>query len=200
MMNQGTAWWERKGQFVSYPELKQLSLPHCVYASVAGAVNHMAGREVWTPTDLLAECNRRGHLEPNFGVGDVALVRVPSEVEKIHHNKDWSTPRLCAALIRQWIDDGAVVILSMELRNDAVSRRSGCWHMFTLMARSQDQFQVWDTNGGRQIGSTFFEGRGFLNEEEILSGFFYPNGWFFMPHDKEDTLVLMPKPVGKENS
>lgn len=52
--------------------------------------------------------------------------------------------------------------------------------MFSLVASELDRFQVWDTNGFR----------GFLRDDEVLGGFPYPNGWFFMPHDKEDVLVL----------
>ncbi len=115
-------------------------------------------------------------------MADTALVPVADIIEKHHHNKDTASEVLTPLLIRQWIDDGAVVILSMELRNDAVSKQGG-WHMFSLVAVDDDRFQVWDTNGLK----------GFLTEEEISNGFFYPNRWFFMPHDKEDTLVLKRK-------
>lgn len=181
-MAERSNWWERKGNFVSYPELRQGALPHCVYASIAGAINHVTEREVWTPTDLHSECQRRGQAQPDFGVSDTALMRVANEIEKIHHNADWSLERLTPALLGRWIDDGAVVILSMELRNDQISHQGG-WHMFSLVARNEKQFQVWDTNGFR----------GFLSEGEIIAGFHYPNGWFFMPHDKADTLVLKRK-------
>lgn len=55
--------------------------------------------------------------------------------------------------------------------------------MFSLVGLDGVQLQVWDTNGLR----------GFFVETDIVSGIEYPNGWFFMPHDKEDTLVLRPK-------
>src|SRR5262249_22301814 len=99
-----------------------------------------------------------------------------------HHNRDWSEEPRNIPRIRAWLDKGAVVVLSMELSNDGVHRRGG-WHMFSLVGRDGERFQVWDTNGYK----------GFFLEEDILSGIHYPNGLFFIPHDKDDTLVLSPK-------
>ena len=182
MSESDLSWWERQGNFVGYPELGQGQLPHCVYASISGAINHLVNRDVWTPLDLLNECRRRGHVAANFGAVDPALDRISDEVEKHHHNKDWSSEPLSVSLIRKWIDEGSVVILSRELRIDPLKEQRG-WHMFSLVARDNDRFQVWDTNGFR----------GFLTEDEVTSGFDYPNGEFFLPHDKEDTLVLKSK-------
>ena len=161
-----------------YTELRQGNLPHCVYASVAGAVNFLVGKQVWVPVDLVVEHNRlrRG---TNFSVADTALQRLNGEVEKIHHNSGCSTESLTPSLVRNWIDDSGVVILSLELA-DAAGGRSGAWHMFSLVGRDGELFQVWDTNGLR----------GFISADEIENGIPYPNGSFFLPHDKEDTLVL----------
>src|SRR5208337_4628582 len=88
MSESDLSWWERQGNFVGYPELGQGQLPHCVYASISGAINHLVNRDVWTPLDLLNECRRRGHVAANFGAVDPALDRISDEVEKHHHNKD----------------------------------------------------------------------------------------------------------------
>ena len=177
-----TNWWERTGTFIAYPNLQQGNLPHCVYAAIAGGINHLAQRQVWTPQLLYKEYQKNGPRDAHFGVADTALEPVANEVEKHQHHKDTASVALTPKLIRGWIDENGVVILSMELRNDSVSKE-GRWHMFSLMTYEQDRFQVWDTNGFQ----------GFLTDEEIIGGFYYPGGLFFMPHDKEDTLVLKRK-------
>lgn len=177
--SQANNWWERVGNLVPYPKLLQGNLPHCVYAAIAGGINHLVSRPVWTAQSLYAEHQKNGPNDADFGVVVTAMSVVASEVVNHHHNKDWASEGLSPDRIREWLVDGSVVILSMELRNDPVSNRGG-WHMFSIVAHEQDQFQVWDTNG--------FEG--FLTDAELSGGFSYPNGWFFMPHDREDTLVL----------
>lgn len=171
-------WFQRKSNLVVYPGLLQGPLPLCVYSAIAGAVNYLMDREVWTAIDLKLEHDKTGK-PTDFGVADTALDRVSGKIAKYQHNTGLSSQELTPSLIREWIADDGVVILSMELRNDEVSHRSG-WHMFTLMAEDGKHFQVWDTNGLD----------GYFTEEEITNGFYYPNGWYFMPHDKEDTLVL----------
>jgi hypothetical protein len=175
-------WYERKGKTVPYPEILQGALPHCVYAAIAGAVNHLAAKEIWLPSDLFQKHREDVGGPANFGVANTALKPVQEIIEKHQHNKGQSSTTLSLNQIRDWVDSGAVVILSMELRNDEISRQGG-WHMFSLVARDGDKFQVWDTNGLK----------GFLTGEEIMNGFYYPNGWFFMPHNQEDTLVLWRK-------
>ena len=175
-------WWERTGNKIAYPNLRQGTLPHCVYAAIAGGVNHLVRQPVWTVQSLFDEHQKAGPKDANFGVADTAIVPVAGAVERLHHNRVWSQDGLSPDRIRGWLNAGAVVILSMELRNDAVSKRGG-WHMFSLVAVDQGRFQVWDTNG--------FEG--FLTDAELAVGFSYPNRWFFQPHDKEDALILKPK-------
>lgn len=175
-------WFERTGKTVSYPELLQGRLPHCVYAAIAAAVNHLAGREVWTSESLFNEHQKEVGGDANFGVATTALKPVHDIIEQLHHSKGAASTPLSPDLIRQWINGGGVVILSMELRRDEVSQKGG-WHMFSLVACEAGQFQAWDTNGLK----------GFLTDDEVTNGFFYPNGWFFMPHDQEDALVLTRK-------
>lgn len=177
--SQAPNWWERKGNFIAYPNLLQGNLLHCVYAAIGGGINHLVQRPVWTPQTLYDEYQKNGPKDAHFGVADTAIAPVAGEVEKYHHNKDWASEGLTPQRVRDWLADNAVVILSMELRNDAVSKQGG-WHMFSIVAYDQDRFQVWDTNGFQ----------GFLSDGEVSAGFSCPNDWFFMPHDKEDTLVL----------
>jgi hypothetical protein len=175
-------WWERAGNKIAYPGLLQGNHPHCVYAAIAGALNHLTQKHLWTVQSLFNEHQKAGARDANFDVADTAIAPVANTVKKLHHNTKWSHDRLCVARIRDWLSSGSIVILSMELLNDAISNRGG-WHMFSLVADDQGQFQVWDTNG--------FEG--FLTESELFVNLSYPSGWSFRPHKEEDTLVLMPK-------
>jgi hypothetical protein len=182
MNAQSEKWWERQGKTAPYPELRQYNEPHCVFASIAGAINHLANRNVWTPGDLLKECVVSGLKAASFEVANVAVVSVSNELEAVHHNRE--SPRIDFGVdaIRKWIDCDGVVILSMELA-DGNGNRLGQWHMFALVANQPDCFQVWDTNGFR----------GFITHDELVSGIDYPNGMRFVPHDKEDTLFVRRK-------
>lgn len=182
MSNATQKWWERQGHTITYPELLQGDLPHCVFASIAGAINHLANRQVWTPVELLDECVRSGLKAASFEVANVAVGRVPSEIEAIHHNTESPQIAFAGESIRSCIDSGGVVIVSMEIA-DGSGGRLGQWHMFALMANQPDRFQVWDTNGLR----------GFFTHDELVSGIDYPNGMRFVPHDKEDSLILRRK-------
>jgi len=187
-----TRWWERTGNFVAYPELQQGDVPHCVYAAIAGAVNQVAGRSIWTPQSLFDEHQKGGPKAASFDVANTALGPVIDEVETHHHLKDTASEELSPELVSDWIALGGVVVLSLELSNGQ-GERQGKWHMFSLMALDGDSFQVWDTNGGQIIDGILFEGRGFITESEIMTGLTYPNGWFFLPHENEDTLMLKRK-------
>ena len=182
-------WWERQGNFVAYAGQRQENLPHCVYAAIAGGINYLARREVWTAQSLYHEHQEDGPKQPDFNVVNLALVPVAGEIEKRHHLRNTPAGGLSPSLLRNWIIDGAVVILSMQL-SDGGGGRLQRWHMFSLVALDGDLFQVWDTNGGQIMNGVMFEGRGLLNEEEISSKLRYPNGWIFLPHLDEDTLVL----------
>lgn len=178
-------WWERTGIKASYPKLVQGQLPNCVYAAIAGAVNHLMKENLWTVESLFGEYQKNGPRDPNFNVADTAIALCGNSLEKIHHNRDWSNDHLSTDRIRDWIEMGSVVILSMELRRDKVNKQGG-WHMFSLFSYKDDRFQVWDTNN--------YEG--FLTPTEISSGFCYPDQRFFLPHDKEDALILKLRDTG----
>lgn len=104
-MTENANWWERSGRFVAYPELRQGGLPHCVYAAIAGGINHLVQRPVWTPQTLFNEHQKEGPKDANFGVANTAIVPVASEVEKYHHNSKHSSVTLTPDLIRDWLED-----------------------------------------------------------------------------------------------
>lgn len=168
-------WWERTGGGIAYQGELQGPRPDCVYAAIAGAVNFLTGQRLWTADALRVA---HGPRQPDFGVADTALLRA-TNLTKCHHMRGNAAVLLTPELIRQWLGEGAVVILSRELGTSSGERR-GQWHMFTVVSHGPDGFQVWDTNGFA----------GFLTDNEILVGFEYPGGQRYLPHDQEDTLVL----------
>ena len=180
-------WWERTGEFVNYPELRQDQDPACVYTALAGAVNHLMRRGVWTRQSLQAEYQKDGARQPTFAVARTAVAPVAGDLEIEHHFDETARGRLEPARVREWLSKGAVVIVSMELADDS-GTRLGNWHMFSLVAAVDGRFQVWDTNGFR----------GFLTESELLFGFSYPDGRRFLPHRHEDTLVVMKRKADAE--
>src|SRR4051794_30765503 len=58
--------WVRTGPSIPFRGLTQDGKSHCVYASLAGAVNHVVGADVWTVAALVAECQRRSSYDPTF--------------------------------------------------------------------------------------------------------------------------------------
>jgi len=101
--------------------------------------------------------------QPTFAVADIALVPVMHIVESLHHIIGKSEEKLTPKLIRKWIQDGGIVIVSMQ-EVDAQGNRLESWHMFSLIALEGDRFEVWDTNGYR----------GYFTEQEICEGIEYP--------------------------
>lgn len=182
MGTQPAKWWERKTNLLPYNGLLQGSEYACVYASIAGAVNHFLGREVWTPKKLRDEWNRNGPVQPSFGVASVAVSPYATEIEYVHHHT--GDPKITFSIdtIKDVLKDGGLVILSMELA-DGLKQRKKRFHMFTLINHTAEGFQTWDTNG--------FQGT--LTDQEILGGFEYLDGTTFLPHSNEDTLVLKRK-------
>lgn len=172
-------WYKRNANWLSYPEVHQESLPHCVYIAISSACNHLLGRQVWNGQSLLEEHKRLGGRKSDFGVIHAAKTRTGDQLEFRHHVTDQKSDPLRASKVRKWLDENAVVILSME-QCDENMNRLGRWHMFSIVGCHPSGFQVWDTNGLR----------GIMTEADIESGFAYPNGWRFMPHEKQDCLVI----------
>src|SRR4051794_40145718 len=92
-------WWKRLGITVPYQGELQGNAPHCVYAAIAGAVNHLEGTKVWNPADLV---NIHQPRATDFSVADTALTRVKS-MQKHHHLKATAAEPLSPELIRQWL-------------------------------------------------------------------------------------------------
>ncbi|MBL9164625.1 MAG: hypothetical protein JNL18_17995 [Planctomycetaceae bacterium] len=182
MGTQSAKWWERRSNLLPYDGLLQGIEDTCVYASIAGAVNYVAGKKVWMTSSLRDEWNRNGPRQPSFGVASIAVTPYASEIEYIHHHTGDRKIALSIDSIKSVIEEDGLVILSMEL-GDGLKKRQTRFHMFTLIARTADGFQVWDTNGFQ----------GILTDQEIMGGFEYPDGTTYLPHSDEDTLIMRRK-------
>ena len=173
---------QRTGSFIPYPGLRQVG-DTCVYASVAGAINHLCSREVWTLSALFTKCAGR---TPDFGVARQAVEPVAGEVAYRVHSDDARTapPETWLDLLRNHVDKGGIAIISLEAarRHPPGPQRMGAWHMFTLVARSGDLYQVWDTNGIHA----------FVTQPELVK-LEYPNGLDYIIHDRQETLLLCRK-------
>ncbi len=70
------------GATIPFSGLPQNGQEHCVYGSIAGAVNHLAAFAVWATAKQLAdECDRLKKSSPTFGIiARVAVVPVKDRV------------------------------------------------------------------------------------------------------------------------
>lgn len=182
MGTKSAKWWERKSNLLPYNGLLQGNEDACVYASIAGAVNHFVGREAWTPSSLRDECIRNGLMNPSFGVASIAVSPFSSEVEYVHHHTGDPKMAYSVEAIKDVLEEGGLVILSMELA-DTKRQRLSLFHMFTLIANRPDGFQVWDTN----------DRQGHFDEHDITNGVEYTHDTMFLPHVSEDTLIVKRK-------
>lgn len=168
------SWWERTAELVPYAGLHQGENDHCVFAAVAGAVNHLLGRQAWT-IDSLLKVYGEDRETWTLAVAPIAIAPFPGRLEVLEHNTKRGSGRLSPAVLRSWIRGGGLVILSLPVRN-------GGWHMFTLVACTDTGFQVWDSNG--------HPGR--FYDHEIKTGIPHPrqDDNFYDPHPDEDLVVI----------
>ena len=167
--------------FVKFNGLYQLKERTCVFASIAGAVNYLCNYPIWDIYKLY-----HAHNGPiDFSIAKTAVEPVKNEIASYRYHRGitgFKVP-LSITKVEEWLDKEAVVILSLELSKDQNgTQREGKWHMFTLISRVDDKFQVWDTNG--------FEG--YFYKEELINGFQYDGRWC-VPHLDADCLVLKAK-------
>lgn len=173
----------------SYPGITQ-TLNTCVLASIGGALNHLAGKQVWTEATLLAATRARGVSEVTFAtVMPVAIPPVADMVEyKEHLDEDRKEPLPdFLRVLREHVDAGGLAIVSLEFakREGSEPKRQGGWHMLTLITRTGNIYDVWDSNG--------YHTR--VTEQE-LSCLQYPDGGsLFVEHDKHHALLLWRKPM-----
>jgi hypothetical protein len=187
--------WTRTGPRVEFRGLTQGENPYCVYASLAGAVNHVVGSEVWTVDALVAECKRRGCPSPTFDV--VMPVAAEPVKDRLAYEiaRDRLKPQPTAAFVAElsrWVQGGGIAVISLEAADNPLpsGQRLQGYHMLTLIAKEGDQFQVWDT-------SNF---AGFVTEAELEAGFVYkrldcyPVPWM-VKHPEHDCVLFRKVPA-----
>lgn len=183
--------WLRNGPLVPFGGLTQDGKSHCVYASVAGAMNHIAVKAHWTVDALVKACLRGGYTSPTFDtVAPIAadplkdLVRYEIARERM---KSLTTSSFIAKLSK-WIKNGGLAVISLEAADAPFpgGKRLEKYHMFTLVAKHDNLFQVWDTNGLA----------GFVMDSELETGFKYPpipdvcNDPWMIKHPEHDCVLF----------
>jgi hypothetical protein len=178
-----------QGSDMDYKGIKQNGEFMCVFASVAGAINSVAGKDVWTQDGLLQKWREQGipDVKLNFSnLHAVALQPVNSQL-KSEHYVDNSAPMSDEAylkLIKDCVDGGGVAILSLQHADLAGStlNRKQSWHMLSLFRRKGDDFEAWDTAGENTIR---------LSAKELVTHFRYGGGVLAVD-EKHDLLLVKP--------
>src|SRR4051812_13691932 len=109
--------WIRTGPMVPFRGLTQDGKSHCVYASVAGAMNHVAGRAHWTVDALVRACVSGGHTSPTFDtVAPIAAEPLKDLVsyEIARERLKKGTTSAFVAILSQWVGAGGVAVISLE--------------------------------------------------------------------------------------
>jgi hypothetical protein len=182
--------WLRSGPTIAFPGLSQDGKSHCVYASVAGAVNHVAGRPHWSVPALVAECDRRSERSPTFDTVVPVAVEPLKDLVSYEIARERLKPRPTGAFVvelSRWVSGGGIAVISLEAADGPLpaGKRLQNYHMITLIAKDGDRFQVWDTNNLA----------GFLTPEELENGFRYlpllvhPRPWM-IKHPEHDCVLF----------
>ncbi len=169
-------WWERTAELVPYAGLHQGANPTCVFAAVAGAVNHLLGEQAWT-IDSLKQAHPIGAVAL-LAVAETAIAPFIDRLEAFEH-KDSRQSNPLSPAIRSWISEGGIVILSLVCRETG-SEYPEEWHMFTLVACTDTSFQVWDSNGDS----------GRFNDHDIKTGIHVRGGRFYHAHPEQHLVVI----------
>jgi hypothetical protein len=147
----------------------------CVFAANVGAVNHLAGREVWTLGSLIDAGAKDGHWDGGPAIGSIAHEPVKKAIGYAFNTKDKSL--LTNQTVREWVDQkGKIVILSRPVQYNG--GQAG-WHMLTLVAWDDDHYVAWDTAGKMSV----------VYEHEIEQGIPYRTGTVLAPHPNHDAFV-----------
>ncbi len=178
--------WQPHPRQIPYPGIAQAGNT-CVFASIAGAANKIAGTSV-SAEDLEDDFGRAQGGQPTFGnVIPFARRRVPQLASVNYHDRDNSLPRF--GEVRKQLETGAVLILSVELAQLQGERaeRQGRYHMLTMFNLAAGRVQVWDTNN--RVGSIAIDDLEKLLTEDTLAIPYAPLGCL-IPHDQHECLLL----------
>lgn len=168
MIDTSKPFWQRKGNMAPYAGLKQGNVPHCVFASIGGAINHLVGRTVWEGKPLFDHCVQGGLRAATFdGVIPFAIKPVQAEITYEIPREQIKGGPVDEYLrrVKDCVASDGIAIVSLEFSNDSdpTTPNLGDYHMISLVAQADDGYQVWDTN----------DMQGFVTEHEIETGFAY---------------------------
>lgn len=124
----------------------------CVFASIVGAVNNLAGRPVWTQETLLAAWRAQGIRDNdlNFGnIFNVAIEPVRDLIEAVVHSRENEPVGEYAAAVSACVAAGGIAVVSLEygVMTNGNLQRDGAWHMLSLIDHQNETYTAWDTAG-----------------------------------------------------
>jgi len=172
---------------IPYPGIRQ-TLDTCVLASIGGAVNHLAGKEVWTEDSLFRATRATGTSGATFGhVVPAALASVADVVGAREHldGEERAEPLDgFVRLVREYVDGGGLAIVSLQLatRSPTGFQRQEAWHMLTLIGREGNLYHIWVSNGVQTL----------VTEQELFRLPYSP-GYWLVEHDRHHALLLWRK-------
>lgn len=195
MFDKSKPFWNRGDLQASYVGLVQRG-DTCVFASIAGVMNHLCQRNVWSWESLHMAYQAQEKGSPIFGT----VLKVATGLGEVKENLRYELLSFAflwhiddekrqepvsqhVEAIRNCVASGGIAIVSVEGANEK-KERIGRWHMLTLVAYKSDWYQVWDTNNRK----------GVVGEEELTSGI-HNNGeipWMVL-HDRHDAVLFWPK-------
>lgn len=188
MSDQHKPFWERTELTFNYPGIRQV-MDTCVFAANAGAVNHLAGRNVWTLGSLIDAAAKAGHWLGGPPIGEIAHNPVKKEVGYVFNDKNQSA--LTNHTVRQWVEsEGKIVILSRPLVNKAQNLCG--WHMLTLITWDTHNYITWDSGHLIEPGTGIIIQSGKMAavyENEIEQGINYQPGATLIPHPDHHAFV-----------
>ncbi len=166
MTNKNTPFWERSSLTFKYPGVRQV-MATCVFAAIAGAVNYLTGRKVWTLGSLIDAGAKEHQWAGGPAIGRIAHQPVKDEIAyRFNQSGARDFEETIGSTVRRWIEsEGRVVTLSCPQRCNGQERG---WHMITLIewVGNEDYFVAWDSNGRTAA----------VYEHEIEAGVFYRSG------------------------
>jgi hypothetical protein len=140
--------WQRQDRpLIPYPGVRQIG-DTCVLASMAGALNWIAGTQI-DVCDLVADFRRTGGVDNDWRFDNVIpLAQQLAATVQFDEYIDGRQPLQDMNAVRAQLRAGSVLILSLRLTelhwNGLVVHRG--FHMLSLFDLRDDLVQVWDSN------------------------------------------------------
>lgn len=180
--------WNRQGNYSeNYPGIQQSEVDSCLFASIAGAANYLTKSQRFSEQSMQMNFQKQHLSVHNFETA-IKCIDDASLTFEIFRDEFSNVP--AAGLVQGKLDDGSVVILSLEIANGPLGKitRSQVHHMISIFKNSYGVFQVWDTAGKKGL-ITQNELSNLVSKDELA----LPDGQrFLMPHDRHELLCVQP--------